>query len=37
MTVFWEITAHLVFDILSKNLIVGLVFPSSVFGVGVSY
>ena len=34
MAVFWEITAH---DILPKYLIVGLVFPSSVFGVGVSY
>ena len=38
MAVYWEIAAHSASDIFSKYkyLIVNLVFPTSVFGAGIS-
>ena len=39
MTSYWEIAAHSAYDICSKYkyLIVKLVFPTSIFGVGISF
>ena len=36
---YWEIAAHSAYDMFSKykKLIVNLVFPTSVFGVGISF
>ena len=39
MTVYWEMAAHSAYDMFSeyKYLIVNLVFPTLVFGVGISF
>ena len=39
MTAFWEIAAHSAYDMFStyKYIIVNLFFPTSVFGVGISF
>ena len=39
MAAYWEIAAHSAYDMFSgyKYLIVNLVFPTSVFGVGISF
>ena len=39
MTAYWEIAAHSAYDMFSKYkyLIVNLVFPTSVFGVGIFF
>ena len=39
MTAYWEIAAHSAYGMFSKYkyLIVNLVFPSPVFGVGISF
>ena len=36
MAAYSEIAAHSAYDMFSKYLIVNLVFPASVFGVGIS-
>ena len=37
MAAYWEIAAHSAYDMFSKYLIVNLVFPDSVFEVGISF
>ena len=39
MAAYWEIAAHSAYDMFStyKYIIVNLVFPTSVFGVGISF
>ena len=38
VTAYWEIAAHSAYDMFSKyKYLVSLVFPASVFGVGISF